>query len=54
MFEVERKWILNSFWASVRGRPAAVNRKLLCSFHFLDRLPEVSSQYIQIGNARVL
>jgi hypothetical protein len=37
----------------VRGSPAGVNKKLLCSFHFLDRLPEVSSQYIQIGKARV-
>jgi hypothetical protein len=54
MLEVERKCILNSFWDSVRGSPAGVNKKLLCSFHFLDKLPDVSSQYIQIRNASVL
>jgi hypothetical protein len=53
MLEVDRKCILNSFWDFVRGRPAAVKRKLLCSFHFFDKLPDVSSQYIQIGKARV-
>jgi hypothetical protein len=26
-----------------------VKRKLLCSFHFFERLPDVSSQYSQIG-----
>lgn len=44
MLDVDRKWILYSFCDSVRGRPAGVNRMLLCSFHFLDKLPEVSSQ----------
>jgi hypothetical protein len=53
MFEVERKCILYSFWASVRGSPAGMNRKLLCSFHFLERLPEVSPQYNQIGKHSV-
>lgn len=53
IFEVERKCMLNSFWDSVRGSPAAVNKKLLCSFHFLDKFPDVLSQYIQIGKAKV-
>lgn len=35
----------------MRGRQAAMKRKLLCSFHFFERFPEVSSQYSQIGKA---
>jgi hypothetical protein len=41
--------MLYSFCASYRGRPAGVTRKLLCSFHFFETLPDVSSQYIHNG-----
>lgn len=53
MLDVDRKCMLYSFCDSVRGKPAGVNKMLLCSFHFFERLPEVSSQYIQMGKTRV-
>lgn len=37
--------------ASSRGKPAGVIRDELCSFHFLDLLPDVSSQYSHVMNA---
>lgn len=52
MLDVDRKCMLNSLCVSLHERPAGVKRKPLCSFHFLDTFPDVSSQYIQMGKAR--
>ena len=52
-FEVHKKWILNSLEVSWPSKPARVNKKLLCSFHFFETLPDMSSQYIQSGRAAI-
>lgn len=49
---VHRKCILYYFCDCSRGSPASVNKNELCSFHFFDVLPEVSSQYIHSGRQR--
>ena len=54
MLDVQRKWTLYSFVVSSRERPANVNRKLLCLFHFLEVLLEVLSQYIHNGSITTL
>ena len=48
-FDVDKKWMLYSLAVCSLGKPARVNKKLLCSFHFFDVFPEVSSQYTHRG-----
>lgn len=48
-FDVAMKWMLYNICVSARGKPASVNKMELCLFHFLETLPEVSSQYVQRG-----
>jgi len=44
-FEQQMKWMFSSWLFSARGSPASIIAQTSNLFHFLERLPLVSSEY---------